>query len=134
MIETLLTWSSVGPLALRLVLGLILVVHGWPKLAHLERWEDDVEVMGFAPGRLWGPVVALLEVVGALMLIAGAFTQIVAAFLVFEFAAILFTVKKGEQLAGGYEFELLILAVAFALVFIGAGAWSADQMLNLSLY
>ncbi len=133
MIESLLMWSSMGPLVLRLVLGLILLVHGWPKLMHENRWEDDVEVMGFAPGWFWGPAVAIVEVVGALMLIAGAFTQIVAILLVIEFAVILCTVKKGESLVGGYEFELLILAVALALVFMGPGACSVDSALALSV-
>lgn len=134
MIQTLLQWSDVGPLTLRLVLGLILILHGWPKVAHIRRTEEDMEVMGFAPGRLWGPVVALVEFLGGLMLVAGLFTQVIAALLVFEFAVIIGAVKKGESLVGGYEFELLILAVAFALVFMGGGAWSADQMWGLSWY
>ncbi len=133
MIESLLMWSSVGPLVLRLVLGLILLVHGWPKLMHVDRWEDDVEVMGFAPGWFWGPAVAVVEMVGALMLVAGVFTQVVAALLVIEFAVIICTVKKGESLVGGYEFELIILAVALALVFMGPGACSIDQAMGLSL-
>lgn len=133
MIESLLMWGSVGPLVLRLVLGIILLVHGWPKLMHVDRWEDDVEVMGFAPGRFWGPAVAVVEVVGALMLVAGVFTQVVAALLVIEFAVILCTVKKGESLVSGYEFELLILAVALSLVFTGPGVCSVDNALALSL-
>ena len=134
MIETLFMWNSAGPLVLRLVLGLILLVHGFPKLAHVERWQDDVEVMGFAPGWFWGPAVALLEVVGALMLVAGVFTPVVAALLVIEFAVIICTVKKGESFVSGYEFELLILAAALALVFTGSGAYGVDQIFGLSLY
>ncbi len=129
-----MTWSGIGPLALRLALGLILVVHGWPKFAHLRRTEDDMEVMGFKPGKLWGTLVALVEFVGGLMLIAGFLTPVVAALVVAEFAVIIVSVKANEPLVGGYEFELLILAAALALVFIGSGVYGVDQVFNISLY
>ena len=47
-----------GFLALRLAVGAILLVHGWPKLKDLKANGVNFEAMGFRPGPLWGTVAA----------------------------------------------------------------------------
>src|SRR3989344_6451101 len=127
MIQPLLVFSDWGILALRLALGLILVVHGWPKIKNLRGTAGNFETMGFKPGIFWGTIVALLEFVGGLFVLAGLFTQLVSLFVALEFLIILLKLKRGSSFAGGYEFDLLILASALSLAMLGSGAFSLDQ-------
>ena len=79
-------------------------------------------------------VVALLEFVGGLFVLAGLFTQLVSLFVALEFLIILLKLKRGSSFAGGYEFDLLILASALSLATLGSGAFSLDQFFGLLLY
>ncbi len=134
MIQFLLIWSDWGILLVRVVLGLILMGHGLPKLKNLKAAGENFQSMGFKPGPFWGTLVALLEVFGGLALILGFLTQIFAAFVVIEFIVILSTIKRKSGFVGGYELDLLILAVAVLLVFVGSGSVSIDNMLGLLIF
>ncbi len=134
MIQLLLIWSDWGILLLRVVLGLIFVRHGLPKMKDLKATGESFAGMGFKPGRFWGTLVAILEIVGGLALIAGFFTQIVAALFVIEFIVILAAVKRKSGFVGGYEFDLLILASVVLLVLLGSGSISIDRLLGILLY
>ncbi|MBI5733034.1 DoxX family protein [Candidatus Jorgensenbacteria bacterium] len=121
MFPVVLVYSDWGLLILRVVLGVIMVVHGWPKLKDLKgtsKWFDSV---GFKPGVFWATLVGIVEFVGGLALIEGTFTQIAAFLLFIQFLVILFKVKRGQKLVGGYELDLLIAAVALALLTTGGG-------------
>ena len=134
MIQLLLIWSDWGILFLRVVLGLIFIRHGLPKMKDLKATGESFASMGFKPGRLWGALVAILEVIGGLALIAGFFTQIVAALFVIEFIVIIAAVKRKSGFVGGYEFDLLILASAVLLVFLSGGSLSIDRLLGILLW
>ncbi len=133
MIQPLLVFSDWGILALRLALGAILIVHGWPKIKNLKA---TAEWLGqtFKPGLFWAIVVALTEFVGGLFLVFGFLTQIVSFFLVIEFLVIIFKVKRGKPLVDGFEFDLLILAAALILLTLGSGLVSLDNYLGIILY
>ncbi len=134
MIQPLWVWSDWGLLVLRVVLGLILLKHGWPKLKGLKQFGENFETMGFKPGIFWATIVMLVECLGGLFLILGLLTQIVAFFLAIEFVVILLKVKRKAGFVGGYEFDLLIMASALALLVLGAGRLGLDSVLNLILY
>ncbi len=134
MIQPLWIWSDWGLLVLRVILGLILIKHGWPKLKDLKQAGNGFAQMGFKPGVFWATVVSLLEVFGGLLLILGFLTQIVAFFVAIEFIVILIKVKRKAGFVGGYEFELLILAAALALIVLGAGRVSLDTVSGLIIY
>jgi putative oxidoreductase len=134
MIQPLWVFSDWGLLALRIVLGLILMVHGYPKLKGLKQTAEGFAGMGFKPGIFWATLIMLLEVFGGLLLILGFFVQIVAFFLAIEFVVILLKVKRKAGLVGGYELDLLILAAAIAILTLGAGHFSLDSAVGLILY
>ena len=133
MIQPLFMFSDWGLTILRVVLGIVIVAHGWPKLMDLRRTEEDMDMMGFKPGALWGTIVALMESVGGLFLIVGLFTQAVGVLLFVEFVIVLFTVKSQDNLVGGFELELLIMAIALTLAVMGGGVYGVDQVLGISL-
>ena len=134
MIQFLLIWSDWGILLVRAVLGLILMGHGLPKLKNLKATGESFQNMGFKPGAFWGTLIAILEVFGGLALTLGFFTQIFAALVAIEFVVILATVKRKSGFVGGYELDLLILAVAILLVLVGGGSVSIDNSLGILLF
>ena len=108
---------------LRIVLGAVLVPHGCQKLfgwfggMGFERFSGLFDQLGYKPGVFWVAVVALTELVGGIMLIFGFFTRFAAAGVaIFMINAVWFTSAKGFfWTAGGSEFSILILAVAFEI-------------------
>jgi putative oxidoreductase len=132
MFPLLSIFSDWSLLVLRLVMGVIVVVHGWPKIKNLKTNAGNFSAMGFKPGMLWGTIAALLEFFGGLALILGFYVQLVAVLFVVEFVAIvIWKIKRGQPFVGGLEFDLALLAVALSLVTLGGGAFSADYYLFL---
>lgn len=133
MIQPFLVFGDWGLLILRVALGIILVAHGWPKISNIK---GTAEWMGttFKPGILWAVLVAVIEFVGGLFIIAGFLTQLVAVAVAIQFAFITLKMNLKKGLKGGYEFDLLILAAALALLTLGSGALSVDKFFGIFLY
>ena len=131
MIPVLLVFSDWGILSLRIVLGIILVVHGWPKIKNLRATAENFAAMGLKPAKFLATIVALLEFFGGLMIVAGLLTQVIAIFAAIQFLVVIFKVNGKQGLVGGYELELLILASAIILAVLGSGFYSLDQFLGL---
>jgi putative oxidoreductase len=133
MIQLFFVFGDIGIAFLRIVLGLIIVIHGWSKIKNIK---GTAELMGqtFKPGILWGTVVTLTEFVGGIFLITGFLVQPVAVLVAIEFVVATFKVNWGKGFVNGYEYDLLILATAIALVVLGGGAFSLDKFLGLLLY
>jgi putative oxidoreductase len=124
-----------GLLILRLALGAIFIVHGWPKINPNSPMKGLTGFGGFLKSQgvplpsLLALVVALLETVGAVLLILGIFTRIIALGLAIDMLVAIRLVKFGMQKAGfmdpqkgGWEFEFALMAAALALFFTGPGA------------
>lgn len=132
----MLTWLSqyrdLGLLFLRVGIGTMMVLHGWPKLAGgLPAWEKLGGAMShlgvnFFPG-FWGFSSALVETLGGVFLILGLWFRPVTILMTFNFivATILLYKTSGEFLQWSRPAEMLILF--FSLIFIGAGKYSIDR-------
>jgi len=137
-------FSDWGLLILRIAMGIIFLVHGWPKLNPNSPMKGAAGFGGFLkqmsvplPG-FFAWVVALLETVGAVLLVLGLGTRILAVLfainmLVAIFVAKIRTMKVGfaAQQATGWEFDFALLAGALALLFTGAGSIALDPALGL---
>ncbi len=136
MIQPLLVFSDWGIFVLRVVLGLIMVAHGLPKVKNLKKTAESFKGMGFWPAGFWATVVAFVEFGGGLALIFGFLTQFFALLIAIQFIVILLKLKfKPEaKFKGGYEFDLLIFASALILATLGGGALSLERALGLILY
>lgn len=134
MVQFLLLFDNWALLILRVVLGLILLIHGWPKIKDLKATSQSFSAMGFKPAMFWGTIVALVEFLGGLALIGGLLVQVVAFLVAIQFIVIILKVKRGKGFAGGYEFDLLIIATALILFTIGGGAFGLDNILGIILY
>lgn len=118
-INILLIFDNWSLLILRLVLGVILIVHGWPTIKSLK----------FRPlGNFWSTMAAIIEFIGGFALILGFYTQLAGLLLVFNMGAMaLWKIKKGHKFIGGFELELILAATSLALATLGGGVYSLDQ-------
>lgn len=114
-------------LALRLTLGIIMTAHGSHKVyGHMHEYAGYIASLGM-PGWL-GYVSALTEFIGGILLILGLFTRVASLAVFVNMGEAITQVhwKHGLLGAGGYEYPLSLAAIAFALIFFGAGAISID--------
>jgi putative oxidoreductase len=134
---------NVGLLVLRVLVGLLFTGHGAQKLfgvfgGHgLRGTAGFFEGIGLKPGDIHASAAGLMEFGGGLLLALGLVTPFAAAALIAVMTAAVVTVHAAKGVwntNGGYEYNLVLIAVAFALATIGAGAWSIDHALGLSLH
>lgn len=114
-------------LILRIVLGIIMLYHGWPKLTNLGGTIQGFTGMGIPLPALSAIFAMVAEVGGGLLLLLGVFTDIAGLlFAIDMLGAITFVhAKNGFPVdKGGYEFPLALLAMALALAFAGPGRYS----------
>jgi putative oxidoreductase len=128
-----------GLFIIRAVIGGLLFAHGTQKLFGwyggygLDGTGGFFESVGHRPGRTMAMVAGISEAGGGLLLVLGLFTPIGAAAIVGTMIVAAVSVHKDNGLwatNGGYELPLINAAVAGALAFTGAGAWSLDSAFN----
>lgn len=124
---------DLGLLVLRVVLGIVFVVHGGQKLFvfGFEGVTGAFAGMGIPMAGLVGPATALVEFFGGLALIAGLLTRLAGLGLaIVMLGAILIAhLPAGFFAPNGYEFTLTLMAASLALMFAGAGELSVDAVL-----
>ncbi len=121
-------------LILRVVLGIVFVLHGGQKLFGF----GFGGVIGFFTKigiplpMIAGPIVTIVEFFGGLALIAGLVTRLAALLIACDMlGAILFVhLRNGFFLPTGFEYPLTIIAVMVGLVLLGGGAYSADAAIG----
>lgn len=121
--------QPLGLLVLRVALGTVMTAHGYHKVnGHMHEFAGYVASLGI-PAWL-GYVSALTEFVGGILLIAGLLTRAAAFAVSIDMYVAIARVhwKHGLLGAGGYEFPLALAAIAFALIFLGAGPIALDAI------
>ena len=124
-----------APLALRLVLGAIFIIHGYPKLKNFKGTADWLAGIGFKPGAFWAFALGSAEFFGGIAILIGLFSRIGAGLLIVSMlVATYFNIFKWKKkFSGGYEFDLMILAGLIAIFLLGAGSLSIDQAIGWML-
>ena len=122
----------------RVVIGVILFVHGWGKVmgpggAGVTKYFSGLGMP--APGAMayWA---IFIETVGAACVAIGLFTRFFAAVLAIEMLTAIYLVhwaKGFAQGAGGYEYVLLLGIVLFAIAIRGGGPYSVDAKIGKEL-
>ncbi|WP_447971108.1 DoxX family protein [Nitrospira sp. M1] len=137
-------WSG---LILRVMLALVIFPHGAQKLLGWFGGNGFDGTMGFFTQQMGMPwliafLVIIGESVGALAIALGLFTRFSAASLgVIMLGAIamvhwpqgFFMNWFGQQAGEGFEFHLLVIGMAMALVSNGGGKWSVDGLIAQKL-
>jgi putative oxidoreductase len=114
---------------MRVALGAVMVVHGYHKVfGGLHHHVQLVTSLGL-PG--WtGYLSAFTEFLGGLLVLLGLFTRVAAFAICINMSVAIAKVHFHNGLTGngGYEFPLALAALAFALVFFGAGPIALDHI------
>jgi len=116
--------------ALRIVLAIIFMSHGYPKLVHSSANMQTFFIEHGLPG-YFVYVAGILETVGGGLLMLGLFTRVAALLLALEMCVAIWKVHSlhGYFAVHEYEFPLALAATCSALATIGAGVLSLDQVL-----
>jgi putative oxidoreductase len=126
------TCKNWGLLALRLAAGIIFVLHGYGKLfgnaPGMEMFTGMIDQMGFPAAGLFAYLAALSEFVGGIALILGVGVEIASIFLAVVMLVAFIGVKKAGLPAG--DADLALLAIAVALMTMGAGKYSVSGMMK----
>jgi putative oxidoreductase len=139
----LATNDDLAPLIARVAVGGVIFAHGAQKLLGWfggKGWSATMDFFtswGFHPALV--VMLILIESIGMLLLIAGLGGRIWAALL--SIVMVIAVIKAhhyrtffmnwyAERRGEGFEFHLLVLALALIVLILGSGKWSLDRRLS----
>jgi putative oxidoreductase len=137
------TDDDTAALILRVMLGVVFFPHGAQKLFGWFGGSGFSGTMAFFTDKMGIPAVLaflaiMAESVGAVALIAGFLTRVAALGVGTNMVVAIFMVHlpngffmnwAGNKQGEGFEYHLLVIAIALALIIKGGGRWSVDRML-----
>lgn len=116
-------------LVLRLALGAVILGHGYHKVfGGLQHHAQFVHSLGLPA---WtGYLSSFTEFFGGILILLGLFTRFAAFAICIDLSVAIAKVHFHNGLMGnnGYEFPLALAAIAFALIFFGAGPIAFDHI------
>jgi len=118
-------------LVLRLVLAAVMISHGAQKVfGGMPRFQSVVTGMGLPAWMAY--LSAAAELGGGVLLLLGFFTRCAALAIAIDLGVAIVKVhlKAGLRGPGGFEFPLSVFAIAFALIFFGAGPIALDTIFS----
>lgn len=135
--------ADLGLLVLRVVVGVVVAMHGFMKLglvgqggsiAGVAGWFNS---MGLKPGILWALVAVSAEAGGGVLMALGLGGPIGPGLVFADLLVVTIVAHWGQGfwVAGGkagWEFPLPLSAAGFAVALAGNGAWSLDAALGLT--
>jgi putative oxidoreductase len=138
------TDNDVATLVIRVLLGVVFFPHGMQKLFGWFGGYGFTGTMGFFTGQLHVPALfaflaIMAEGLGSLGLITGLFTRVAAFGVAVNMAVAVYMLHWqhgffmnwfGQQKGEGFEYHLLVIAMAVALMIKGGGALSIDGALS----
>lgn len=127
--------QNLGLLVLRVGLGFMFILHGYPKVfGGPEKWTEvgsSMQYLGIeAAPMFFGFMAGIVEFFGGIFLMLGLFfiPTLVLLFIVM-FVASITSIGAGEDFSS-YSHSIEIAIVILSLFFIGSGRHSLDQKLN----
>lgn len=122
--------QPLGLLGLRLILGIIMIGHGYSKItpAGFHQHANFVAHLGMPWWLAFFSTAA--EFGGGILIILGLLTRFAAAAICAEMIVVIAKVhwRYGLFQEHGYQLPLALAGMAFALIFVGAGAISLDAL------
>jgi putative oxidoreductase len=134
------TNDDIVPLVLRVFLGFLILPHCMQKLLGWYGGEGFAGTMAYLTGMGMPALLAFLDIMceplACLGLIPGFMTRIAAALVTIEMTVAIFMIHlpyglfmnwNGKQAGEGFEYNLLVIIIAIALLIKGGGKWSIDK-------
>jgi len=129
------TLVNVGLLVIRVGIGIMFIMHGWPKISGgPDSWAQLGQTIGTVGIHFgypfWGFMAAFAEFVGGIALILGLFTRFFSLLMLITMVvAAAMHLRKGDGVAvASHAIEMAV--VFLGLLFTGAGAYSAGMFIN----
>ena len=136
MFGVLISYIPYLALLLRLVVGVTMMMHGYPKLKNPQQTVQWTKGLGVPAVATYLAIV--LEFFGGIAIIIGLIVPIVAFFIALEMlgnALLKKTKMKSPYLvgqnAGAYEIDVTYLLLALTMIVLGAGAFSLGAFIGL---
>ena len=132
--------QDLAPLALRLGLGIVFVVHGVSKLngGPATGFGSLLTGLGVPAPSLFAWLVTIAELVGGIMLLVGLLTRVVTLPLIATLVGAIVLVKLDVGIIAGMgsampgaEVDIALLAGLVALLVVGPGRLSVDRVLGI---
>jgi putative oxidoreductase len=138
------TNDDVSGLVLRILLGIVFFPHGAQKLLGWFGGNGFSATMGFFTDKMGIPTILaflaiMAESVGAIALMAGFLTRVAALGIATNMVVAIFMVHLpygffmnwfGNKPGEGFEYHILAIAIAAALIIKGGGKWSIDNVIS----
>ena len=122
-------YVDLAPLLLRIGVGVIFIIAGWGKITGIEGTQGFFGNIGIPLPGIMAWVVAIVEFVGGIMVLLGAYARIPYLLLAFVMAVALLTTKLGGEFSAA-RLDLMLLLASLALFFMGSGKYSVDEKLK----
>lgn len=114
--------ATLGLVALRVVVGIIFIKHGWDKWQDMGQTTAFFASQGIPLAKLSAYLVGTVELIGGLMVLLGIYAKEAAKFLVVVMVVALLVVHTRAPWARA-ELPLALLGGALAISGLGAGPW-----------
>ncbi|MCK6075840.1 DoxX family protein [Paenibacillus silvae] len=118
-----------GLFFLRIMIGLIFVMHGWSKfeggISGTVGFFESIGIPGFMAS-----VVAIIELAGGAAVILGLGTRVFAALFIAVMVGALFTAKAGQPFLNGTELDYMLMAGSLTLLLTGSRFLAVDYLFN----
>ena len=101
------------------------MIHGIPKLLDIPGTQNSFANMGLPPEL--AIIIGLLEFIGGLAILLGILTRIAAGLLAIDMIGAILLVTLSKGFIGGYELDLLYLAIMISLMINGPGSISIEK-------
>ncbi len=127
--------ESAGLLIARIILGVVLIAHGWQKFNEwtIAGTTEAFTGMGVPAAGIAAPIAAVIELIGGILILIGLVTRIAAALVTLQMVgAGLWGGHFGSGILAsenGWELVMVIAAVAVILLAAGPGQYAADNFI-----
>jgi putative oxidoreductase len=123
--------QPLGLLAMRIALGAVMIVHGYPKVTGIHGVEKFFSGVGLP---WWSAYLSAgAEFFGGILIIAGLLTRFFGLALLIDMIVAIDKVhwKNGLTGEGNYQWPMTLAALGLALIFFGAGPIALDAVIGL---
>lgn len=110
----------------RIILGIIMIAHGFPKLLNMQNSIQMFESLGLPSFLAYAA--AIIESVAGITLLLGAFVTTSAILLGLTMIGAIVLVQFQNGLIGGYEFPLTLLGLSVILALTGSRKWALSSL------
>ncbi|HLK33570.1 MAG TPA: DoxX family protein [Terriglobales bacterium] len=122
--------QPLGLLGLRIALGAVMIVHGYPKVTNIHGVEKFFGSIGLP---WWSAYLSAgAEFFGGILIIAGLATRFFGLALLIDMVVAIDKVhwKHGLVGEGNYQLPMTLAAISLALIFFGAGPIALDAIIG----